>query len=204
MKKPVTKKRPLKKAVKRVAAPKPSPRAGPAVVTGTDRSRQKSQFRELSWAEFDRLVQSLARKIQASFSPQAVVGVAHGGVFVGGAIASALACEFYPVRISRRSRDKVVRARPRMFGKMPAELKGRRVLVVDDVAASGDTLELARTLATKAGAREVATACLLSRPDGFAPDWTGLPTDEFFVFPWDYEPVAQDARFDIDPNNAGA
>lgn len=203
MKKAQPKKKPQKKPAKRSAAPKPSPRGAP-LLAGTDRSRQKSRFRELSWAEFDRLVQALARNIGQSYSPQAVVGVAHGGVFVGGAIASALACDFYPVRISRRSRDKVVRTRPRMFGKMPAELKGRRVLVVDDVAASGDTLELARALATKAGAREVATACLLSRPDGYAPDWTGMPTDEFFVFPWDYEPVAQDARFDIDPNKAGA
>ena len=137
--------------------------------------------------QFDRLVQGLARQIGQSFQPEAVVGVAHGGVFVGGAIASALSCEFYPVRISRRSRDKVVRDRPQMFGKMPAELKGRRVLVVDDVAASGETLELARSLAKKAGAKDIATACLVSRPKGYAPTWTALPTDEFFVFPWDYD-----------------
>jgi len=202
------KKTPLKKKKpqhsKRKTARKSPPGASLQPGAGSDRSRQKSQFREISWAQFDRLVQGLARQIQKHYAPQAVVGVAHGGVFVGGAIASALACDFYPVRISRRSRDRVVRVRPRMFGKMPAELKGRRVLVVDDVAASGDTLELARALAKKAGAREVATACLLSRPGGFAPDWTALPTDEFFVFPWDYEPVAQDARFDIDPNVAGA
>ncbi|MHB8874777.1 MAG: phosphoribosyltransferase [Myxococcaceae bacterium] len=162
-------------------------RAAEASPAGTDRSGGKSQFRELTWAQFDRLVQSLARQIGQSFKPEAVVGVAHGGVFVGGAIASALSCEFYPVRISRRSRDKVVRSRPQMFGKMPAELKGRRVLVVDDVAASGETLELARTLAGKVGAKEVATACLVSRPGGYAPTWTALPTDEFFVFPWDYD-----------------
>ena len=202
MKKALPKKKP--RAPKRGRSVNSLPLDVPLVPNGTDRSRQKSQFRELSWAEFDRLVQLLARQIQKSFSPEAVVGVAHGGVFVGGAIASALACDFYPVRISRRSRDKVVRSRPRMFGKMPKELKGRRVLVVDDVAASGDTLELARTLAAKVGAREVATACLLSRPGGYAPDWTALPSDEFFVFPWDYEPVALDARFDIDPNKAGA
>ncbi len=172
--------------------------------TGTDRSRGKSPLRELSWAQFDRLVQGLARQVKRKFNPEAVVGVAHGGVFVGGAIAGVLACDFYPVRISRRSRDKVVRSRPRMFGEMPRELKGRRVLVVDDVAASGDTLELARELAKKVGAAKIATACLLSRPGGYAPDWTALPTDEFFVFPWDYATVSEDARFDIDPERAGA
>ena len=74
--------------------------------TGRDQSRQRSSVKELSWADFDRAVQELARTIGTSFKPQAVVGVAHGGVFVGGAISSALGCEFFPVRISRRSRDR--------------------------------------------------------------------------------------------------
>src|SRR5438132_1697643 len=84
-------------------------------------------------------------------------GVPRGGVFVGGAIAAALAADFYPVRISRRSRDKVVRRSPRMFGEMPRQLKGKKVLIVDDVAASGDTLELAKALAAKVGAKSVET-----------------------------------------------
>ena len=80
----------------------------PRQLTGRDQSRSNRSVQELSWAEFDRAVQKLARTISQSFKPQAVVGVAHGGVFVGGALSSALGCDFYPVRISRRSRDKGV------------------------------------------------------------------------------------------------
>jgi hypoxanthine phosphoribosyltransferase len=150
------------------------------------------------------MVQALARRIQKTFKPQAVVGVAHGGVFVGGAIASALACEFYPVRISRRSRDQKRRKSPRMFGAMPRELKGKRVLVVDDVAASGDTLQLARSLAKKVGAIQVSTACLVSRESGYEPDWTALTTDELVIFPWDYGPVSEDERFELKPEKSRA
>jgi len=50
---------------------------------------------------------------------------------------------------------------------MPRELKGKRVLIVDDVVSSGDTLELATALARKVGAREVNTASLVARPGGF-------------------------------------
>jgi uncharacterized protein len=149
-------------------------------------------------------VQALARQIQKSFKPEAVVGVAHGGVFVGGAIASATASDFYPVRISRRSRDKVVRSSPRMFGEMPRDIRGKRVLIVDDVAASGDTLELAKALASKVGAAEIQTACLVGRSDGYVPSFCAVATDDFVVFPWDYEPVAEDARFGGDPDKAGA
>jgi hypoxanthine phosphoribosyltransferase len=168
----------------------------PRHLQGVDRSEARSQIRELTWAEFDRMIQSLARTAQRGFKPDLVVGVAHGGVFVGGAIASAMGCEFFPVRISRRSRDKAPRkSAPRAYGKMPPEVKGKRVLVVDDVAASGETLELACQLAIQAGARELETACLIARPGGFEPTFCALPTDAFVVFPWDYEPVVEDRRF---------
>jgi uncharacterized protein len=179
----------------------------PRQQTGRDLSRQRSTARELSWADFDRAVQGLARAIRKTFTPQAIVGVAHGGVFVGGALASALDCEFFPVRISRRSRDRQGGAKPQMFGDMPRELKGLRVLIVDDVASSGDTLELASTRAREAGAREVKTAVLVARPDGYAPSFLSLKSAEVVVFPWDYEPTLAGtvaAGDDVDPDKAGA
>jgi hypoxanthine phosphoribosyltransferase len=177
----------------------------PRMPTGRDQSRQRSAVQELTWADFDRAVQEMARAIRGSFKAEAVVGVAHGGVFVGGAISSALGCEFFPVRITRRSRDRGDDSnKPRLSGEMPRELKGRRVLIVDDVAASGDTLEMAMTLARQVGARELKTACLVARPEGFAPDFCSLSTQAFIVFPWDYEPVKGDDRSDVDPDQAGA
>ncbi|MCI0571719.1 MAG: phosphoribosyltransferase domain-containing protein [Myxococcaceae bacterium] len=167
-----------------------------------DRSRQRTPVRELSWAEFDKQVQGLAKAVRARFRTEAVVGLAHGGVFVGGVLASALGCEHYPVRISPRSRDKGGRTQPRLAGAMPKELKGLKVLVVDDISASGESLELAVQLAKKVGAREVKTAALVTREGGFAPDFGAVQTDELVVFPWDYGPVVEEARFDVD--KAGA
>jgi hypoxanthine phosphoribosyltransferase len=169
---------------------------------GIDRSNRKGSTRELSWAEFDRHVQAIARASHKTFKPNAVVGIAHGGVFVGGAIASALKVDFYPVRITRRSRDLGRRTTPGLSEDMPKELKGKRVLLVDDVAGSGDGLEMARRLAKAAGATKLATAALIARPAGFAPDFVAFTDDTFFVFPWDYQAVVEDARFD--PDLAGA
>lgn len=171
---------------------------------GADRSRSRSGVKELTWPRFDTLVQEMARQVKKAYAVEIVVGVAHGGVFVGGALASALRAEFFPVRISRRSRDQGKRRNPKMNGEMPAELRGRRVLIVDDVAASGDTLELARALAEKLRPKEIRTAALVQRQDGFEPDWSAVTTDELIVFPWDYEEVAADGRFDVDPDKAGA
>lgn len=192
-----------RKAAPRRRTARPAHLDAEGIPAGSDRSHESSAARELSWAEFDARVQALAARVQKAFKPDAVVGIAHGGVFVGGALASALARDFFPVRISRRSRDTVIAA-PRLAGEMPRELAGRRVLIVDDIASSGDTLELATQLAKAAGAKQIATAALVSRPGGFRPDFHAEHSKEFFVFPWDYQAVAMDARFESDPDKAGA
>lgn len=202
-------KKPRKKSPKAPLPPPSAPVFGAAggmpnaarQAQGRDRSNRQLGAREFSWAEFDRHVQSLARASLRAFKPNAVVGIAHGGVFVGGAIASALDVDFYPVRIARRSRD-VGRGSRGVSNAMPAELKGKRVLLVDDVAGSGDGLEMAKRLAKSAGASKLATAALLSRPNRFQPDFVSFTEDTFFVFPWDYQTVSQDSRFD--PDLAGA
>jgi uncharacterized protein len=105
-------------------------------------------------------------------------------VFAGSAVATALGAEFYPLRVERRSRDKVPLAEARTS--LPS-LAGRLVLVVDDVARTGATLAKARALAKKAGAKEVRTAVLVTRPDGARPDFAALETDQLVLFAWDYQ-----------------
>ncbi len=163
---------------------------------GLDRSAARTSASEMSWASFDRLVQQLA-KSAGRFDPDAIVGVAHGGVFVGGALASAMQREFYPVRLSRRSRDRGLRGSPKLSGVMPKELKGKKVLIVDDIASSGDTLQLATAHAKSVGAVKVGTAALVCRPHGFQPDFHALKEDTFFVFPWDYASVVEEPRFEL-------
>ncbi len=162
-------------------------------LTPVDRSEGRHGARELSWAEFDRQVRALAAAAKA-LKPGKVVGLAHGGVFVGGAIASALKADFFPVRLMRRSRDTQLAGT--ISESMPQTLKGQSVLIVDDVAGSGDSLELAVRLAKAAGAKKVATAALVKRPGGFAPDFCSYESREFFVFPWDYQEVTTGEAFD--------
>lgn len=159
------------------------------------RSRRRAQarpaggsqrVRELSWSELDGLAQQLAAAVQKAYDPDAVVGVVKGGVFAGAAVAEALGRKFFAVRISRRSRDRGLLPRPKIWGRMPPAVRGRRVLVVDDVAASGETLRLARRLATAAGARTVRTASIAVHKKGFRPDFYALASDDLIVFPWDY------------------
>ena len=154
----------------------------------------RAKMKELTWGEFDRHVQVLAKSIQP-FKPQAVVGLVHGGVFVGGALASALKVEFFPLRVTQRSRDagRIAHASE----ELSPDLAGKRVVIVDDVASSGDSLVFATRLAKDRKVKTVKTAALIARPGRFEPDYVGLESDVFFVFPWDYQDVVADRRFDI-------
>jgi uncharacterized protein len=149
------------------------------------RRTPKQGVREIGWAAFGEVARALAATIGEEFRPDVVIGIAKGGVFVGGALAAALGAEFHPVRIEKRRRDPGPLPGP--TPQLP-DLSGRRALVVDDVAASGATLAKARALARKAGAREVWTAVLIARPKGGArPDWSALETEELILFGWDYQ-----------------
>jgi hypothetical protein len=50
-------------------------------------------------------------------------------------------------------------------------------------------------LAKARGAKAVATATLVARPGRYVPDFTVFTTDTFFVFPWDYQSLVDEARF---------
>jgi hypoxanthine phosphoribosyltransferase len=159
----------------------------------------KKAVRELGWAAFGEVARVLAGRIATKYRPAVVVGIAKGGVFVGGAIAAVLGAEFYPVRIERRRRD----AAPMPDGPVELpDLGGKKVLVVDDVAATGATLARARALARKAGAKEVRTAVLVTRPRGARPDFAAFETDELILFGWDYTLDASGGG-PVDPGEVG-
>ncbi len=182
-------------------AARPAALGGLAIATAKKRKTRAParRMRELGWAAFGEVARTLAAEIGRKFRPAVVVGIAKGGVFVGGALAAALGADFYPVRIEKRRRD--AGALPEPIQELP-DLTGKRVLVVDDVAATGATLAKARALTRKAGAREVRTAVLVARPRGARPDFAAFATDELMLFGWDYQLDAAGSGPD-DPGEVG-
>lgn len=147
------------------------------------RARPQRGLVEIGWSTFGDMVRDLATCIARRYRPEVVLGIAKGGVFVGSAVASALSAEFHPVRVEKRSRD---RAGVSAAARFPS-LKGKRVLLVDDVTKTGGTLNKARALARKAKAAEIQAAVLVVRPGGARPEWYAIETDALVVFGWDYQ-----------------
>ena len=74
----------------------------------------------------------------------------------------------------------------------------KRVLVVDDIAVTGETLRLAAQEALRLGASMVKTATLFVHGASHRSDYFVLETDELILNPWDYL-VLEDGQFVVNP-----
>lgn len=172
-------------------------------VSGSYSYAERRGVRDVSWTDFYGLCKGLALAA-AAFRPDVVVGLLRGGVYPAMQIAHLLRTDFLAVRLTRRVRDEVVRADPLWLVRPDATVAGRRVLVVDEVCDSGQTLRMARDEVLRAGAAGVATCVLYAHTRHVeVPDLIGLISDELLLNPWDRE-ILVDGRFTTSPEYVAA
>ena len=141
---------------------------------------------EVEWPLFGELSRALALKVVRSYDPEMIVGVATAGVVPGAVIAAILDREFHSIVVSRRYQSDIVRETPAIFGAVPAGVRGKRILVVDETCDSGATMRLAVSAIVNAGAAEVRSAVAF-QTGSYTPDYHALATDSTIVLPWDRE-----------------
>lgn len=141
---------------------------------------------EVEWPLFGELSRALALKVARAYDPQVVVGIATAGVIPGATVAAILDREFHSLTVSRRYHAEQVRQMPAIFGAVPPEVRGKRVLVVDETCDSGDTMRLAVSALVNGGAAQVRSAVAF-RTGSYEPDFHALATESTIVLPWDRE-----------------
>ena len=149
------------------------------------RESQTPEFLDLSWEMFGELCRALALRVARDFEPDLVIGIARAGVFPGAVIASVLRKDFYSLTISRREGGELVRDRPAVLSAAPLQCQGKKILLVDEITSSGETLRMGLASVRDRNPAEVRTATSFSRHGGFQPDYVALQTDATVIFPWD-------------------
>lgn len=162
----------------------PTPPRAPALASAT-----AHEVFELSWELFGELCRALALRVAREYEPDLVLGIATAGVIPAAVIASILRVDFFSMKISRRSGGEVVRELPQLLTAAPPQAAGRRVLLVDEITTTGETLRLALAATREVNPAEVRTATSFTRPGGYRPDYFALETDALIVFPWDRKVV---------------
>ncbi|HEX8696204.1 MAG TPA: phosphoribosyltransferase family protein [Longimicrobium sp.] len=156
---------------------------------------------ELSWELFGELSRVLALRVARDYRPDLVIGIATAGVIPAATVAAMLHADFESMKISRRDGARL-QASPRVLSPTPVEAKARRVLIVDEITTSGDTLRLALAAVREVGPADVRTATSFVRPGGYRPNYFALETDQLVVYPWDRQ-VVTDGELVTHPTYAG-
>lgn len=145
----------------------------------------------VSWDEVVDWVRGLAAKIEESgWRPDLVVAVSRGGF-----VPARLLCDFMDISdllaVQSQHWVEAARAAERAILKYPYRIdaQGKRVLVVDDIVDTGETLELARDfIASEWKPAEVRTAAMqwISTVAKFKPDYYYLEVRDWtwFQYPW--------------------
>ncbi len=152
-----------------------------------------SEQREiLTWDAYGLGARKLAQMVvESDFRPDVILSIARGGLFIAGSLGYALSTknifvmnvEYY-TDIDERHEVPIV---------LPpylelVDLDDARVLVADDVADTGHTLEMVRDFCT-ARVGEVRTAVLYEKPISVVQcDYVWRRTDLWIDFPWSSEP----------------
>ena len=147
----------------------------------------------ITWEDVDQLVDHLLTQFNSDY--EVMLMVSRGGIIPGGMLSEAMhilnlftaAVEFPPVSANNEER---LLAWPK-FLQFPEEdlLKGRRILIIDDVWGSGRTLTSVRNRVASAGG--LPHTCVLHfNPyrnlfKNCRPDYYGAITDAFIVYPWE-------------------
>jgi len=149
----------------------------------------------ISFSEVLRLARILSRKIKAGYMPDLIVAIGRGGYVPGRLICDFLLfSDLTSIKIEHYRRAADMREEARIRFPLSVDITGKKVLIVDDVTDTGDTLTLAVDYIRSLKPAEVKTAvlqhktCSTSVPDFYAQKvikW------RWIIYPWArYEDLA--------------
>ncbi len=146
----------------------------------------------LSWDDVYSLARETAGKVKSSgFQPDAIVGIARGGWFLARVLCDFLGVkDLYSIKVGHWG----ITAEKNQEGAklhqgLNISLEGKKVLLVDDITDTGQSLELAKKHVLEAGKpRELKTATLMHiKTSEYRPDFFGKEVDwAWMIFPWNY------------------
>jgi hypoxanthine phosphoribosyltransferase len=154
-------------------------------------SLQDQGVLELSWDVFGELSRALAVNVAREYDPDMVIGIATAGVIPGAVIASILRRDFFAMKITRRSGMERVHEQPQLLTAAPTQARHKRVLIVDEICTTGETLRMALAAVRAVHAAEVRTATSFVKAGRYRPDFYAVETDATVIFPWNRKVVAE-------------
>jgi hypoxanthine phosphoribosyltransferase len=148
----------------------------------------EAEFEVPTWSQIYAMLFSQAEKIRGSgFKPDVIVGLTRGGWIPARVLSDLLEIpDLAVVRVEFYLGVAENRSEPVLTQGFSAVVEGKKVLLVDDVADTGKSLQLAREHIRQKGATEVRIATVYRKPfSAVTPDYFEKETRRWVVFPWE-------------------
>ncbi|MBI3859726.1 MAG: phosphoribosyltransferase [Thaumarchaeota archaeon] len=159
------------------------------------------EFRYISWAEYGILSEALAEKVRASGkSFDLVVGIARGGIPVAMVVSDQLDARIDFINVKSYS-GIAERGSPKILSTLTETIRGKSVLLVDDLVDHGDTMQMVKKYLSDQSPGLLQTAVLFKKPwSKEEPDYYLEVVDKWVVFPFELCEVNRPREAHIKPN----
>ncbi|UCE11364.1 MAG: phosphoribosyltransferase [Candidatus Thorarchaeota archaeon] len=147
------------------------------------------EYEILSWDDVYNLTLQLSERIVGSgYRPHIIVGIARGGWIPARILSDVLYTDaMFNIRIEYYSDIGRRGPEPKVTQPLSVPIGQRRILLVDEVADTGDSLTHAKGYVEDLGAEEVRTAVLHLKPTSkIEPDYYMQIVDKWMVYPWEH------------------
>lgn len=143
----------------------------------------------VSWDEVYRLAKILAFKIKNSgFKPDIVIGIARGGL-----VPARIVCDFLlqkdlaAIKVEHWGIAAITLGKAKIKFPLPVDISGKKILIVDDVADTGDTFTVTVDYVKGKNPLEVKSSVLHYKTcSSFVPDYWAEKQDDWkwIIYPW--------------------
>lgn len=146
----------------------------------------------LSWRDVEDDVLRIIEKMKIDgFEPDMIVSIARSGLIPASMIAYTLGNkQLYVIKvdfskIQKDGKDQELMDKPVITQELPRDVRGLKVLVVDEMVVSGSTLKLVKSYMDLKNPAEAKYCVLYKQPWAeFKPDYFGREIIEWPIYPW--------------------
>lgn len=135
------------------------------------------------------LSRCLAETVKGSgYEAEYLIGPLRGACWPIRILADLLELPIAMIEVKYYEHGKVATARkaPKITQPCPIDVEGKKILIVEDVVDSGETLKVAKQHIEQRGAEEVRTSSLHYKPcSTFRPDFYVEETDAWIIYQWE-------------------
>ncbi len=141
-----------------------------------------------TWNQIYEMLENQASKIQKNnYKPDLLIAISRGGLVPARILSDLL--EFpalTTIKIEFYLGVNKTKTQPAITQELTVPVTNKNVLLIDDVADTGESLILAKKHISEKGAKEIKVATLYLKPKSQTmPDYFEAQTNDWIVFPWD-------------------